>query len=116
MTLFRQYLAKRFAVVHKSPLHGTALLARILNHQGVASGLCTEPPVHRKPSGTVINSTLSLLLPNNQGKHLPDPNYRIPISACLASIPAGVSGQLNYLLPRGFPNCLGLLPILPKLP
>ena len=71
MTFLRQYLAKRFAAGHKSPLHGAALLGRIFNHRDVASGLCTEPPTHRKRSGAVTNNTLSLLLPNNQGKYLP---------------------------------------------
>ena len=68
MTFLRQLLAKRLAAPHKFPYR--CPIGLCLNHRGSAAGLYTEPPAHRKPSGIVTNSTLGLLLPNNQGKHL----------------------------------------------
>ncbi len=59
---------------------------------GVAAGPYTEPHAHQKPSGTVTSGILGLLLPTNQGKHLPRFDYKVPILVGLASIAAGGRG------------------------
>ncbi len=81
---------------------------------GLAAGLYPEPPVHRKPSETVTISILGLLLPTDQGKQLPQSDYRVPILVGLVGIGAGgCVGAARCLPPRDCPNCFRLFLMLP---
>ncbi len=67
---------------------------------GFSAGPCTRSQELRKPLETVTISTLALLLPASQGKHLPQSKLQDTTSPCLAGIGPGVRvGGFQYLPP-----------------